>query len=41
VFGVINATIDDTDVQAFVVFDATTAEYRTDILMVDGCTPLE
>jgi hypothetical protein len=41
VFGVINATIDGTDVQAFVVFDATTSEYRSDILMVEGCTPFE
>ncbi len=41
VFGVINATIDGTDVQAFVVFDATTTEYSSDILTVDGCTPFE
>ncbi|MGF1666363.1 MAG: anti-sigma factor family protein [Acidimicrobiia bacterium] len=41
VFGVINATIDDADVQAFVVFDATSSEYRADILLVDGCAPVE
>lgn len=38
VFGVINATVDGQDVQAFVVFDTTTSEYRADILLVDGCT---
>lgn len=41
VFGVINATIDGADVQAFVVFDAPTSEYRSDILLVDGCTTFE
>jgi hypothetical protein len=41
VFGVINAIIDDADVQAFVVFDATTSEYRADIFLVDGCVRVE
>jgi anti-sigma factor RsiW len=41
VFGVINAIIDDAAVQAFVVFDAAISEYRSDIFLVDGCTPIE
>ena len=41
VFGVINATIDGVEVQALVVFDAATSEYRSEILLVDGCTAFE